>query len=1000
MRRRTVVFAALFALAIFLGRLTVLPETGLAVFWPAAGVGVLWLLRTRSRSEVVLAAALVGGLAAAGNAITGLPVLAGVVLGIANVTVCVVTRALFIATHTARSSPLAEGLRRVSGFYRFVGAAAVGVAASAVVGVPAIATTGADVGWGTGVGWWLRNMTAVLVIAGPLVTMGNRPEPGSRRQLAEAAVVFTTSVVAMVWTFGPDQHLPLAFLPLSLVVWGALRLPLPFAAAQGGLIAVSALVLVRTYEGGPLGVIASATDRALVLQAFMMISAMLAMVLATVRTQVGDVMAGLAAARRHAVDAVEDLRILVEALPVGLFLVGRDGSIELQNGAASSWLPGPAEGDETRDADDLLRSRTLDGKDLERQDRPAVRALRGERVEGQRLMSEDAAGGRRVVSVDALPLHAGEDGAPAGAVLMWQDVTEDHETVERLRRERARSDRLIADAPHGIVVLESDGRISQANRALATMFGRTMDDLVGTHVSALAPDSPAAVADYLRQALEAGGRLVEAEWQVPGADGEMIHVATSSRFITDGAGDEEIIVNVVDVSERRRYEDRLTHLADHDALTGLPNRRRFEADMAQHQALCARYGPRGALLLIDLDHFKEVNDTLGHAAGDHLIASTGRILRDGVRTSDTVARLGGDEFAVLLPEADEASAETVAAHLVQQVREHCSALEGAHRRVTASIGVVSFDAATAHEGDVLALADMLMYDAKDAGRDGYVLLTSAEHRHPRLGARMEWRDRIEHALEHDLFEIHLQPILDVARDEVTRAEALVRLHDGDELVSPGEFVYIAELTGLAPALDSWVLRRSIALLAQLREHDPGFTLEVNVSAYSIGDPGVERVLVDALAEFGVDPSALVVEVTETAAVRDVAAARGFGERLQALGVHFALDDFGAGYGSFYYLKHLVFDYVKIDGEFVTDAARSPLDRQLLRSIVDVARNLGKGTIAEFISDTEVFELVRELGVDYAQGHHVGPPTPVASFVSSYLRPRRAVGAARVGVDRV
>ncbi|WP_299445944.1 EAL domain-containing protein [uncultured Phycicoccus sp.] len=1000
MRRRTLVFAALFALSIFLGRLTVLPETGLAVFWPAAGVGVLWLLRTRSRPEVVLAAALVGVLAATGNAITGLPVLAGVILGVANVTVCVVTRALFIATRTARSSPLADGLRRMSGFYRFVGAAAVGVAASAVVGVAAIATTGADVGWGTGIGWWLRNMTAVLVIAGPLVTMGNRPEPGSRRQLAEAAVVFAASVAAMVWTFGPDQDLPLAFLPLGLVVWGALRLPLPSAAAQGGLIAVSALVLVRTFEGGPLGVIESATDRALVLQAFMMISAMLAMVLATVRTQVEDVMAGLAAARRRAVDAVEDLRILVEALPVGLFLIGRDGSIELQNGAASSWLPGPVEGDDTRDADGLLLSRTLDGRDLPPQDRPSVRALRGERVEGQRLVSEDAAGERRVVSVDALPLHAGEDGAPAGAVLMWQDVTEDHETVERLRRERARSDRLIADAPHGIVVLDADGRISQANRALATMFGRTMDDLVGTHVSALAPDSPAEVADYLRQAVAADGRLVEAEWQVPGADGELIHVATSSRFITDGADDEEIIVNVVDVSERRRYEDRLTHLADHDALTGLPNRRRFEADMVQHQALCARYGPRGALLLIDLDHFKEVNDTLGHAAGDHLIASTGRILRDGVRTSDTVARLGGDEFAVLLPEADETDAETVAAHLVRQIREHCAALDGAHRRVTASIGVVTFDAATAHDGDVLALADMLMYDAKDAGRDGYVLLTSAEHRHPRLGARMEWRDRIEHALHHDLFELHLQPILDVARDEVTRAEALVRLRDGDELVSPGKFVYIAELTGLAPALDSWVLRRSIALLAELREHDPGFTLEVNVSAYSIGDPGVERALVDALAEFGVDASALVVEVTETAAVRDVAAAKGFGERLRALGVHFALDDFGAGYGSFYYLKHLVFDYVKIDGEFVTDAARSPMDRQLLRSIVDVARNLGKGTIAEFISDTEVFELVRELGVDYAQGYYVGRPTPVASFVSSYLHPRPAVGAARVGVDRV
>lgn len=312
---------------------------------------------------------------------------------------------------------------------------------------------------------------------------------------------------------------------------------------------------------------------------------------------------------------------------------------------------------------------------------------------------------------------------------------------------------------------------------------------------------------------------------------------------------------------------------------------------------------------------------------------------------------------------------------------------------------MTFDAAGAHDGDVLALADMLMYDAKDAGRDGYVLLTSAEHRHPRLGARMEWRDRIEHALEHDLFEVHLQPILDVAREEVTRAEALVRLRDGDDLVLPGTFVYIAELTGLAPALDSWVLRHSIEILSQLQEHDPGFVLEVNISAYSIGDPGVEQTLVDALAEFGVEADTLVLEVTETAAVRDVAAAKAFGERLRALGAHFALDDFGAGYGSFYYLKHLVFDYVKIDGEFVTDAARSPMDRQLLRSIVDVARNLGKGTIAEFVSNAQEFALVCELGVGYAQGYYVGRPTTAMDFMSSYLRADRPVGSVTVGADR-
>ncbi len=985
MLRRTAAFALLFVLAIVLGRRTVLAESGLAVFWPAGGVAVLWLLRARSRAEVVLAAALVGVLAGVGNTVTGVPLLAGTFLGAANVTLGVVTRAVLRVGRFAEPGRLGVGLRRISELNRFVVAAAVGVLASAVVGVAGIATTSVPVTWGTGIGWWLRNMTAVLVVAGPFVVVGDRFERPTRRELVEALAVFALTGVALTWVLGDERHRPLVFLLLGLVVWAGVRLPIALAAAEGAVMAVGALLLVRGENSDALYVIAEPADRALVLQAFMMFSVAIALVLATVRAQVIDAMVGMGAARRRAEEAVEDLRILVEVLPVGLFVLGRDGTVEMHNRAAGTWLHEGLDGS-PGSIDDVLRKGTPDGYEVAHEDRPSVRALRGERVSAAQILSEDESGRQRVVSVDAVPLHTGADGVPEGAVLMWQDVTEAHQYLEQLRAERARSDRLIADAPHGVVVLDREGRITRANRALATLFARSEEELVGVHVGTLAPEASEEVGTYLRDIVEARGGLVEGEWVVPGAGGAPTTVATTARFISDPVNGDEIVVNVVDVSARRRYEERLSYLADHDVLTGLPNRRRFEQVMSAHQELCDRYGPRGALLLIDLDHFKEVNDTLGHTAGDHLIASTGKILRDGVRASDAVARLGGDEFAVLLPEADETSAESVAALLVERIREHCASLDGAHRRVTASIGVVTFEIAASHEGDAIALADMLMYDAKDAGRDGYVLLTSADHRHPRLGTRLGWRDRIEHALEHDLFEIHLQPILDISRNVVTRAEALVRLRDGAELISPGRFVYVAELTGLAPALDSWVLRHSVAHLARLREEHPGFTLEVNISAQSIGHPGVEKALLDALAEYRVDPGAVVLEVTETAAVQDVAAAKAFGERLRALGTHFALDDFGAGYGSFYYLKHLVFDYVKIDGEFVTDAHRSPMDRQLLRSIVDVARNLGKGTIAEFVADEEAFVLVRELGVDYAQGYFIGRPTVVDDFVASYLSP--------------
>ncbi|MBR7743760.1 EAL domain-containing protein [Phycicoccus sp. BSK3Z-2] len=979
MFRRAALFAVLFALAIVVGRQTVLSSSGLALFWPAAGVGALWLLGARGRREVALSAALVGALAAIGNGLTGAPLLAAALLGAANVVLVVVTRDVYRARR-----PGTTRLRYLAAFYRFAIAASAGSAASAVVGVLAISTTDAQVGWGTGIGWWMRNMTAVVVIAGPWVLHNGR-RTLTRPVVLESLLLAVGTVLLVGWVFGPGQTLPLAFLPFVLVVWAGLRLPTPIAAAEGALVGVVTLVMVHGLDGGPFGRIGPYGERALVLQAFMLLAGLLAMVIATVRAQVDEALHGEAAARTRAEEASQDLRTIVEALPVGLFLLGPDGRVDLHNESARTLL-GDAlatEGEEPVMLEEVVRKHTPSGLPIPLEERPSTRALRGERVVGERIASTDRDGRTRVMSVDAVPLSHGDD-VPGRAVLMWQDVTEDHVALERLRRERARADRLIADSPQGVAVLDTMGVITQANRALVAMLGRPAAEIVGLRASDLVPLAAADVEAFVEDTILSAGRLVEAEWAVPGPGGAIVHVATSSRFVPDPEGGEEIIVNVVDVSERRRYEERLAYVADHDALTGLPNRRFFEQALAQHQSVCDRYGPRGALLLVDLDHFKEVNDTLGHAVGDTLITSVGSILRGRARESDIVVRLGGDEFAVLLPESDEAGAETVARAMVDAIREHCASLDGVHQRVTASIGVVTFEGAAKDGSDVLVLADMLMYDAKDAGRDGYVMMSSGENRHPRIGARMEWRSRIEHALAHDGFELHLQPILDIRTGSVTRAESLVRLRLGDELVPPARFVYVAELTGLAPALDAWVLRHSVAMLADLQRVDPDFTLEVNVSGHSIGHPDVERALLEALEEHGVAPSSLVLEVTETAAVGDVPAAKGFGERLRALGTHFALDDFGAGYGSFYYLKHLVFDYVKIDGEFVTDALASTTDRQLLRSIVDVARNLGKGTVAEFVSSQEELTMVRDLGVDYAQGYFVGRPVAYDEFVAAHL----------------
>ncbi|HXH80100.1 MAG TPA: EAL domain-containing protein [Nocardioides sp.] len=576
--------------------------------------------------------------------------------------------------------------------------------------------------------------------------------------------------------------------------------------------------------------------------------------------------------------------------------------------------------------------------------------------------------------------------------------------VERLEKETRfaqsateRSERLFLDAPHGIAVLDDQGRIELANDALGVIVGAPPEELVGKMLTDLAPAGDGTVGAHVARILNHEALLGLVADDTPGAStvsdcvlrnarGQNVHVALNSRMLMHNDLNEPdvILVSVVDVSERRRYQDRLAHLVDHDVLTGLANRRRFDNELQRHLERARRYGQNGAVLLLDLDNFKQVNDSLGHNAGDQLLVTIGGLLRRSVRQTDVVARLGGDEFAVLLTDGDQSVAERIAQDIVDRIGKHAATLDGVNRRVTASVGAVTFQAASEHSTDILALADMTMYDAKEAGRNQIAILPEGETRPPRFSARLQWQSRIEEALEHDRFELHLQPIMNLANNRISSAEVLLRLRDQDELVPPTRFVYIAERTGLMPQVDAWVVEHSLEMLAKLRQRDPGFELEVNLSGHSIGHPDIERTIRESLARHDVDPAALILEITETAAVADVGLARAFAERMTDLGCAFALDDFGAGFGSFYYLKHLLFDYVKIDGEFVAHVHESQVDRTIMRSIVGIAKDLGKKTVAEFVSDPRILEVVRAEGVDYAQGFLIGRPAPYDEFVEKFM----------------
>lgn len=317
-----------------------------------------------------------------------------------------------------------------------------------------------------------------------------------------------------------------------------------------------------------------------------------------------------------------------------------------------------------------------------------------------------------------------------------------------------------------------------------------------------------------------------------------------------------------------------------------------------------------------------------------------------------------------------------------------SELPGQSRRVTASVGVISLATAERAGRAPMVLADMLMYQAKSDGRNQAASVDDEAPELPRMARHLALRERIEHALINGGFELYLQPIADVRTGEVVSAEALLRLRDGGPEVSPAEFIPVTERTGLSMQIDLWVVREALGILGRLQQARPGFTLSANVSAPSVGSDDYLVALRSALAESTVaDPSTFTLEITETAAVTDMERAGAFTRAVSECGVGLALDDFGAGFGSFAYLKELSFDCIKLDGSFIENVETSQIDQSLVSAMVQLARNLGKRTVAEYVSSAAGMATIESLGVDLAQGYFVGRPVPVTAFIESLFDPR-------------
>jgi diguanylate cyclase (GGDEF)-like protein/PAS domain S-box-containing protein len=678
---------------------------------------------------------------------------------------------------------------------------------------------------------------------------------------------------------------------------------------------------------------------------------------------------------------------LLEAAPDGMVIVDADGDIVLVNRQMEQLFGYPRE--------------ELVGQSIERLVPARLRAAHRDhrlRFGGDghpRAMGTDLDislvrrdGSEVPVAVSLSPLQTDAGRLVIAAV---RDVSERRRSQRELAQSEERFRRSFEDSAVGMALMTADDhvgdRLLEVNDALVAITGYPADELRGHGLPVIVhPDDLPSLDRDLEDLLTGDTPVLRREVRLTGASGGLLWASLTVSLVRDAAGRPvHAVLQLQDVSERIRFEEELRHLADHDPLTGLLNRRRFEQELARELATARRYGDRGAVAVMDLDDFKLVNDSLGHAAGDELIRVVSSALAQRLRGTDVLGRMGGDEFAAVLPRVTERQALRIADVLLAAVREAAQAsVVRTERRVTASIGVAVFgpgDDVTAE--DVLARADIAMYDAKEDGRDRVALYDPEAPRHQGMRSRLALAERVEAALEHDRFVLHAQPIRPVDGSAERRYELLLRMVGEDgKLVGPATFLPVAEGSGLAQRIDLWVVRRALELLADPEVLGGAAAFEVNLSATTINDPTALDLIASTVSGSGIDASRLTFEITETAAIVSMRRAVVFAERMRAIGCRLALDDFGTGFASFTYLKHLAFDYVKIDGEFVEDLPSSRVNQLIVRSIVDLARGLGKKTIAEYVTDAASARLVSELGVDYVQGFHVGRPFPLPDGVAA------------------
>ncbi len=577
-------------------------------------------------------------------------------------------------------------------------------------------------------------------------------------------------------------------------------------------------------------------------------------------------------------------------------------------------------------------------------------------------------------------MHRDTAGQPQFAVCITEDVTERRKAEQHLRQ----TAKIIENTEEGVVVTAADGRIQFVNPAFTAITGYAVDEVLGQTPRILKSDHhPPEFYRSLWQQLIATGRWEGEIWNRRKSGEVYPQWLTISSILDDQGGVAQYVSVFHDISEQKQREALITHQAFHDALTGLPNRVLFTDRLTLALAHSQRVGRSMAVLFVDIDRFKVVNDTLGHLVGDRLLQEAARRIQRCVRGEDTVARMGGDEFTVILQEVDEPGVRRIAGRILEEITAPIS-IDGQELHTAASIGISMAPADGQSAETLMKHADIALYKAKDGGRNQFWFFSSGHN--GRYVSDLNLERDLRRAVERAEFEIHFQPRVNLASGRIGSAEVLVRWrHPERGLIGPGDFIPLAEETRLILPISEWVLRAACTQAVAWRAAGyPALRLAVNICACHFHNPGLPEQLAALLQETGLPPDQLELEITETVAMRDLEASVKLLEALQTQGIHLSMDDFGTGYSSLGSLSRIPVQSLKLHRSFVENVEWDPERARILRLVIVLAHTLGVKVVAEGVETIRQVDLLRDYRCDEVQGFLFSRALPADDFREAFL----------------